>query len=230
VTTARNGARAAVAAAVMFLVIATVGERPAAADSWPNAQVKEVFSANRDWFVRVVPGASIGETVGFAGAPKGRHATAEFYLRAPDRSYRLQKEITLQNPVAPVLFLVTDRGYLVTLDNWHNMGYGKALASYAPDGRMVIASELKDLFSPEEVSAFRRSVSSIWWRSETVYVREGQQSIYVSLDGKGSELILEPETGQWQYCEARNGKHQCRTANDSRVWGAYREPALRKVP
>ena len=53
------------------------------ADSWPAAQVKEVFSASREWFVLVVPGKSVGETVGFASAPIGKHATAEFYRRSP---------------------------------------------------------------------------------------------------------------------------------------------------
>ena len=118
--------------AVTLVLLAILSGGPAHADSWPAAQVKEVFSASREWFVRVTPGKSVGESVGFAGAPTGAHARAEFYRRAEDRSYRLLKEVTLENPVAPVLFLVTDRGYLLTLDNWHNMGFGKAIASYSP--------------------------------------------------------------------------------------------------
>ena len=217
-----------IAAAVLMLV--TIGADGVRSDSWAAAQVKEVFCQSRDWFVRVTPGTSVGETFGFAGAPKGKHATAEFYRRAEDRSYRLVAEATIQNPVAPVDFLVTDRGYLVTLDNWHNMGYGKAVASYGPDGRVVFAAELKDIFSKGEIDRFRRSVSSIWWRTETIYVREGQQSIYVALDDKGSELLLEPESGRWQYCEHRKDpkQHLCRDSNSNRVWRAFQEPSLRK--
>jgi hypothetical protein len=210
-----------------LISFATVPLRPRA-DSWPSPQIKEVFSASRDWFVRVNPGSSIGETVGFAGAPKGKPATAEFYRRAADRSYRLSKEIPLVNPVAPVLFLVTDRGYLITLDNWHNMGYGKAVASYSPEGRLVLAAELKDIFPAADVGAFRTSVSSIWWRTETVYVRDGQQSVYIALDDKGSTVILEPETGGWQHCRWHDKKHLCRTSSAPAVWGAFREPALQK--
>jgi hypothetical protein len=206
-----------------------VAERPARADEWPAAQIKEVFSQSREWFVRVTPGNSVGETVGFAGAPKGKHATAEFYRRADDRSYRLAKEITIENPVAPVTFLVTDRGYLIALDNWHNMGFGKVIASYAPDGRVVFAAELKDLFSREEIGRFRESVSSIWWRTETVYVRDGQQSVYIALDTNGSELILEPETGRWQYCESRGREHLCRDSNVNRAWKPYREPVRQRI-
>jgi hypothetical protein len=198
------------------------------ADDWPSLRVKEVFSASGEWFVRVNPGSSIGETFGFAGARKGKHATAEFYRRAPDRSYRLTTEMTLLNPVAPVLFLVTDRGYLVTLDNWHNMGYGKIVAAYAPSGSTVVASALKDIFPVADIGTFRTSTSSIWWRTETVYVRDGQQSIYVAMDDKGSELILEPETGAWQHCRWRGERHQCRTSATPGMWRPFREPALRK--
>jgi hypothetical protein len=212
----------------VLLVFALAGGHSAHADSWAAAQTKEVFSQSREWFVRVIPGTSLGETVGFAGSPKGVHARAEFYRRASDRSYRLIQESPLHNPVAPVLFLVTDRGYLVTLDNWHNMGFGKVIASYSPDGRLAFAGELKELFSSDEIGKFPASVSSILWRTETVYVRDGQQSVYVALNDKGSELILEPETGRWQYCESRSGQHQCRDRNASRVWRSYREPALQK--
>ncbi|HSC30054.1 MAG TPA: hypothetical protein VLD67_22425 [Vicinamibacterales bacterium] len=206
-----------------------VAQGVAKADSWPAPVITEVFSASREWFVRVVPGRSLGDTVGFAGSPKGPYAKAEWYRRDRNRSYHLEREMTLANPVAPVKFLVTDRGYLVTLDNWHNMGYGTVVGSYAPDGRQVAAHRLETLFTPEEIAAFRTSVSSIWWRTDTVYVREGQRSVYVAVGEKGAELIVEPETGAWQYCESRGGKHLCRTMNDNREWRPYREPGT-QVP
>ncbi len=40
----------------------------ATADSWPSAVIEEVFSESREVFVRVIPGESIGDTFGFAGA------------------------------------------------------------------------------------------------------------------------------------------------------------------
>jgi hypothetical protein len=223
----RTAPRMAVTLGIVFAMLAPAQQR-VHADDWPAAQIKEVFSKSREWFVRVTPGNSLGELVGFAGAPKGKRATATFYQLSPDRSYRLRAEMTLPNPVAPVLFLVTDRGYLFTLDNWHNMGHGKALASYAPDGRTILAAELADVFSKDEIQYFRRSVSSIWWRTDTVYVREGQQSAYVALDDKGTELIVEVETGRWQFCGWRGRRHECRAANDARVWQPFREPALKR--
>ena len=71
---------------------------------------REVFSGSREYFVRVIPGESTGDTVGFSGAKKGKYAAAEFYRRSNDRSYKLAAEITLLNPVAPAEFFVSDAG------------------------------------------------------------------------------------------------------------------------
>ena len=117
------------------------------------------------------------ETVGFSGAPTGPAATAEFYRRASDRSYRPVWMVSLVNPVAPIDAFLTDRGYLATLDNWHNMGYGKVVAFYAPTGTLIRAYALAELFSAAEIDAMRKSVSSIWWRKPLAYVRpEGYTS------------------------------------------------------
>lgn len=211
------------AAAAFALAILVIAGRVVEGDDWPAATITEVFSESREWFVRVLPGKSLGDTFGFAGSPKGPYARAEFFQRGADRSYRLTTEITLDNPIAPVKFLVTDRGYLITLDNWHNLGYGKILVSYAPTGRRVASYALSDLFSSREIEAFSHSTSSIHWRTDTLYVRAGQRSIYVAVNGKGTEIIFEPETGAWQQCEWRGTRHQCRDDNARRDWRPFRE-------
>jgi hypothetical protein len=93
---------------------------------------------------------------------------------------------------------------------------------------VVAALALKDFFLPDEIAGFQQSVSSILWRRDTVYMREGQQSLYVALDEKGRELIFEVETGRWQICEPRSGTHLCRDSNTPRTWRTYREPARSK--
>src|SRR5258706_2998058 len=118
-----------------LLVLALAILPRAQGDDWPAPVVREVFSQSRDHFVRVIPGESFGDTVGFSGAAKGPFATAEFYRRENDRAYRLAATATLLNPVAPVDFFVTDRGFLITLDNWHNLGYGKTVAFYTAEGK-----------------------------------------------------------------------------------------------
>jgi hypothetical protein len=197
------------------------------ADDWPAPQIREVFSRSRNYFVRVNPGKSWGDTVGFSGAARGPFATAEFYRREKDRSYRLTTTARLVNPVAPVDFFVTDRGFLVTLDNWHNMGYGKVAVFYSHDGQPVHLYELSDLFTRAEVNGFAHSVSSIWWRKAIgAYVREDQDTLYVTVNDSGAELVFEVATGAYQYCETRNGSHQCRSSNAHRTWSPYREPKI----
>ena len=57
-------------AALLVLVLA--GSGVAGADEWPAARVFVVFSDNGRYFVRFVPGESVGDTVGFSAAPKGQ--------------------------------------------------------------------------------------------------------------------------------------------------------------
>ena len=118
-------------AALLALVL--LGGSVAGADDWPAARVFAVFSDNGRYFVRFVPGESVGDTVGFSGAPKGQYATALLYALQADRGYRLQHEITLTNPVSPLAALVADDGAFITFDNWHNVGFGKVAAIYASD-------------------------------------------------------------------------------------------------
>ena len=199
---------------------------PAHADDWPSPQVREVFSASRDHFVRVIPGTGFGDLAGFEGAPKGEYATAEFYRRQADRSYRLMHTVTLLNPVAPVDYFVSNEGRLVTVDNWHNRGYGSVLALYDPGGRLVKAYALTDLFLKTEIDAYPHSVSSVHWHDGPVYLNKDQRTLYMMI-ASGRDLVLGLETGAYIYCEPRAGKYLCRSSNSDRVWRPYAETVPR---
>lgn len=202
------------------LILAACGM--ATADDWPGPQTREVFSKNREHFVRVIPGESWGDAIGFAGAPKGPYAKAMFYHLRADGSYGAGATVELLNPVAPVEFFVTDRGYVVTLDNWHNMGYGKVLVLYGPDGAPIKSYELKDLFSEEEINRFDHSVSSIWWHKGPAYVDIDQKTIFISLDDKGTDLVLDATFGTYRSCKWQDIVHVkdfvCRSSNVGRQW------------
>ena len=149
------------------------------ADDWPGPQTREVFSQNRQYFVRITPGESWGETWGFAGAKIGRHAQAAFFREQSDKGYRLERTIELLNPVAPVDVFVSNGGDLVTLDNWHNRGYGAVLVLYHADGKLVKVYKLADLFSKSELDSFPQSVSSIMWHKGPMYLEQDQKSFYM---------------------------------------------------
>ncbi len=135
-----------------------------AADDWPGPKREEIFSKNGLRFVRILPGESLGDTFGFAGANKGRYARAEFYLRQPDRSYKLTVDVELLNPVGPVSSMLSDSGALITFDNWHNAGYGKVVVIYSLTGKLLAARELEDLYSDQRLADLPTSSSSRWWR------------------------------------------------------------------
>jgi hypothetical protein len=191
--------------------------RPVRADDWVAPQTKEVFSASREYFVRVIPGESLGNTFGFAGAKKGKYAAVEFYRRQQDRSYRLIAESVLLNPVAPVEFFVSNDGRLATIDNWHNIGYGKIVAIYDSGGKTVRSYELKDLFQEDEIKAFDRSVSSVHWRNGPAYIRPDQKTLLITVKS-GADFLFGMETGQFKYCEYQEKTYRCRNINHQREW------------
>lgn len=187
------------------------------ADTWASPRIREVFSESQEYFVRVLPGESVGDTFGFAGEKKGRYATAEFYRRTKDRSYQLIAEASLLNPVAPVEFLVANSGHLVAIDNWHNVGYGKVVSVYDRHGNLIRSYELRDLFQPDEIERFPRSVSSVRWRNGPVYVRQDQKTVLITVRG-GADILFGLETGQFKYCEYQDKAYRCRISNHPREW------------
>ena len=166
---------------VALLVSILAGGATGWADDWPAPRAFTVWSENGKYFVRLLPGDGIGDTVGFSGASRGKYATALLYVLQSDRSYRLEHEITLANPVLPLAALVADDGRFITFDNWHNAGFGKVVAIYAPDGTLVRAWELTDLYAKDKVEAIPRSVSSRYWRCAPVHWIDPkpQQEVYV---------------------------------------------------
>jgi hypothetical protein len=197
------------------------------ADEWPAPQTREVFSKGRAHFVRVIPGESWGDTAGFGDSRKGPYAKAIFYHQQSDGSYRLGATLTLLNPVAPVEFFVSDLGYLITLDNWHNMGYGKVLALYGPDGAPIKSYELKDLFLDEEIRNFEHSVSSIWWHKGPAYLQSDEKALFISLDDKGTDVMLDARLGTYRSCKWQDPvavkDFVCRSANIDRQWLPWSE-------
>jgi hypothetical protein len=179
-------------------------------DSWPGPVEREVFSPSRNFKVRILPGKSSGDQFGFAGGPKGPYATAELYGRNGADHYILARTFTLLNPVAPVDVFLTDRGHVVTFDNWHNMGYGKVVVLYESNGSVLRAYSLQDLFSAEDIKRFLHSRSSIWWRkSRSLTPLElsqgkgpklaiGQQTICVATKLKGRNVEFSLETGEFR--------------------------------
>lgn len=96
--------------------------------------------------------------------PGRQKARAKLEKKSEDGKFEVVWEQPLTNRVAPVEALVGDDGTVVTLDNWHWVGYGSnVVVIYRPDGKLVRSMGLEDFLTKEEVKVLSHTVSSIWW-------------------------------------------------------------------
>ena len=150
----------------------------ARADTWFPAETKTVLSADKRARATVIPRPLAGPLAYFRdkvdGHPQAGQRPGSVQTTAQARVERKTEqggwtvvwEGPLTNDVAPVTVLVADGArYLVTLDNWHSMGWGDdVVAIYGPEGALIRRYALSDLLPAEYVEALPMSVSSIHWR------------------------------------------------------------------
>ncbi len=212
---ARQGLRAVVSG--LLLLASSVGA--AMAQDWTGPGTSEVFSRNRNSFVRIISGVPVAEATHGGSAVKDRLATAEFYHRAPDRSYRLTAQVTLAKTVAPVDFYVSDRGYLAVLDNWRSLGQGAVVSLFDPQGKPIRSYDLTDLFDSDELAGLPRRVSSaLRWRQGPAYVRADQTTLLVTVNSN-AHFLFGMESGRFCYCEIQENRQTlCRDAGQPRQW------------
>jgi hypothetical protein len=179
----------------VILAIALLSTR-VLADSWPEPKPAGMASPGGNVVVRIVPGASIGDVYGFGGSPKGQYATAIFYRLNKDGEYARYQDIFLLNPVAPVDFAVSDNGELVTLDNWHNLGVGKIIVVYRPNGKVLRSYNLAEIYGNAEIQKLSASVSSISWRCPMAPILEPRSASIEFADVLGNSIGVNLKTGE----------------------------------
>jgi len=192
---------------VIATVVICLATAPVSADDWPGPVPQNVFSDNGRHFIRIIPGTYAADPVAVTGSPNGAAARGEFYERQTNRSYRLVGDVLLQNPIGPTDALVTNAGYVVTFDNWHNFGYGMVVVIYAPGGRLIRALTVEDLYPRDRIAKIPLSVSSRWWRcAPHGYVDPEQTTIYVS-EYFGGTFTFTLRDGAFAY---HPGQAECR--------------------
>lgn len=192
-----------VTAMSLIIVGLTLHASPSLADQWLAPKPQHVVSANGKYLVWIVPGESLGDTLGFEGSKKGAYARAEFYEKQTDRSFKLIADVFLQNPIAPVNILLNDQGYLITFDNWHNAGYGKVVAIYTPGGVPLRSHELEALYSAKRVEEIPRTVSSRHWLSNNFgfFTATNDPKVY-AYDFRGGLFLFDLPSGTFEYLES----------------------------
>jgi len=174
----------------------------ALADEWIEPVHHVVIAKNGMYLVRIIPGESWGDAVGFEGSKKGVYARGEFYEKQADRSFKLIADVALQNPVDPVDVLLSEQGYLITFDNWHNAGYGKVVAIYKWSGALLRSYELETLYPANRVEEIPHTVSSRHWRSQNYgFLPKSNASKAYVYDYRGGLFLFDLSTGGYEYFE-----------------------------
>lgn len=160
------------------------------ADSWALPTVEEYCSENKKYCLKVEPKKLESQLSYFGDKVDGKENAGadkkfkENYCKGTFSSKNKQIwKIQLDNEVSPVRALVSNDGnYVITFDNWHNVGYGdNVVAIYSgSDGRLIRKLGLTDFLTESDVNNLPASVSSIWWGDAKAH----------SIDYDKSELIL----------------------------------------
>ena len=98
--------------------------------------------------------------------------------------------------------MVTDAGYL-TLDNWHNTGYGKVVALYAPDGKPCGAMSCTTCFGFRDREIQPQRVVNCVAKGCRSLFSAGRTTFNVMINDTGAGLIFD-NGGAYQYCETRD--------------------------
>ncbi len=149
-------------------------DSPARADSWLPPKTKVEFSKNGFYRLTMTPWFVLKERGGKDSSGKlvDSRALGKLEKKDADNTFRTVWEQPLTNEQSPVRLLVSNEGVVVTLDNWHSVGYGSnVVVIYAPDGKLVRSMGLDDFLSAEEIRGLDHSISSIWWGTDHQFDR-----------------------------------------------------------
>ncbi|WP_165250394.1 hypothetical protein [Paludisphaera soli] len=155
-----------------------------------------------------------------ASRPKARGKLEE---KTEAGEFRIVWERPLTNDVSPTSALVADDGSVVTLDNWHSMGYGSnVVVVYDRDGKLVRSMGLEDFLAPEVVKGLPHSVSSIWW-GRGHHLDEKQETLILNI---GNSLS---SSGDDEAAPAKSIRVRLKTGEIVDEQGRA-EPATKKAP
>ena len=175
---------------VLLMLLAGVAH----ADSWGRARSRSWHSPDESFVVEVF-------------VPESRHNTAKtgamaYAYRVTSRTPTLQAKLVWKGPLAnrwaPYAAIVTNDGYLVTLDDWGGLGSDHAIAIYGPTGKLVRDYHLDKLAVPDDVRNIDRSVSSRNWRRGAVYYANAKRKrLQLHLIGGILEVWLADGKHRW---------------------------------
>lgn len=191
---------------VSFLVLASLASlaslatlaTPAGADDWPIAHPRSWHGQGFSRVVEVFPARSRHN-------PGDKPFAYAYDVGYPGAAWKNDAKLVwkgaLANREAPYEAIVSSDGWLVTLDEWGNLGYDNALVIYDPAGKLIKTHKLDGLV-PADLADRDRSVSSRYWRKNAQYRFDTRAKLLqIQLDRAGVvEVSL--ASGAAQYVEA----------------------------
>jgi hypothetical protein len=137
-----------------------------AADTWPLPETMAYYSANARFRLTVEP-------AGFSGDVTAPSGTLE--QRAVGGEWRVVWSRELVNLHAPASVMVADTGkYVVTFDNWGQLGHGDdVVVVYDAQHEVTASLGLDDFLPASLVRVLPRSSSSIWWGGDHHFSDDG---------------------------------------------------------
>lgn len=153
----------------------------ARADEWVTPTTKTLTSPNKKWVAVITPARDPKAGVKATITPAGGQPTT----------------ITLASKWAPVDAVLFDDGTLLTLDQWHQLGYGKVAQLYERDGTVRWSKTLQELVGQTFIETADHSVSSIWWRKtplEWSLSKDGKTGLITLFDENQLQLTVKDGT------------------------------------
>ncbi len=167
-------------------------------DTWSPPQIISIISDNGRYVIRVVPTEKWKEA---SEDQNNKKAKAIYYLLSSDKStYYKYKEFNLINTISPVDISINNNGNLITLDNWHSLGYGSVVTLFDRSGNILKNYTLKDFYSKDQIESMNKTVSSIWWRCRSIppYYDTHENALLIN-DSKGGILSINFNDGSFKY-------------------------------
>ncbi len=142
---------------LLCLALLLLGASAATADSWAPPTPRVYANKWGSHGFKVVPSEK-----GFAGP-----ATGVLFTLGEDGKEKVAWSKELVN--MPHRALVSDRGQVVTIDSYANLGFKHSLVIYDAMGKVLADYALEDLLTKEELEKVLRSVSSRHWAGSTTF-------------------------------------------------------------
>jgi hypothetical protein len=197
---------------LLFIICLSLISTRLFVDSWSEATIIRYYSEDSVYFVEIVPTKIPEKYWEWKGAkPKKMHKYSPAdttIIQSHAKMYRVENRDTVKvweqklvNPHTPVTALVSSDGkYLVTFDDWYNVGYGpNVFVVYNEKGELLKQYYLKD-FSPLPIDDYSISISSIWWRCEADFLSEERLRICF-MDAEGMKQHKDYNLAKLQFEE-----------------------------